>query len=170
MDTKVIADIPSSIIGAVLVLGMLGIVQIHPLIIFFGWVLLNISMVFQSFANIISGGYKNDHHRNQATGDSWREGMMAGILLYIAILGFPLAIILWRKVASTNIGLLVGTVFICLILGYLNVKFRYYIFKKYTPEEKAKSIKLRDLVRHLRWYNWVVFVITFILILSYIFS
>lgn len=169
MDPKIIADIPTSIISSIIILGLMGIIQIHPFIIFSAWVLLSTSVIFQRSADVISGGYKNDWHRNEATGNRWREGLVAAIFLVGLLLAVPIASIMWKRVESTNIQLLLGTILTCFVLSYLNVKFRYKIFKKFTPEEKEKSIKLRDLWKYLRWYHWIIFIIVIFFLRSYIF-
>ncbi|MFA5126760.1 MAG: hypothetical protein WC465_01995 [Patescibacteria group bacterium] len=169
MDPKIIADIPTSIIACIIILGVLGIIQIHPFIIFSAWVLMSASMVFQCSADIMSGGYKNDWHRNEMAGDKWREGSIATIFLFGLVLAIPIASIMWKRVESTSMQLLLGTILVCLVLSYLNVRWRYKIFKKFTPEEKEKSIRLRDLSKYLRWYHWIIFLITLLFLRSYIF-
>lgn len=169
MEPKIIADIPMSIIVCIIILGILGIIQIHPFIIFSTWVLMSASTVIQCSADIMSGGYKNDWHRNEMTGNRWREGLIATIFLVGPLLFIPIALFMWKKVESNNVQLLLGTILVCIILGYLNVKFRYNIFKRFTPEEKEKSIKLKDLRKYIRWYHWIIFPIALLFLWSYIF-
>ncbi|MEI7719840.1 MAG: hypothetical protein WCI89_01370 [bacterium] len=168
MNPKSIADIPIAIISVVFIAGITGVVSINPFLILLGWVLVAMSSVFLMFANVINGGYKNDWHRNQGTGDKWREGLIAIGLLFGMIATF-MAQILWESTGSTDMRLLVGIIIIGIIFSYLNIKFRYKVFEQLTPEEKESPIKISDLGKYIRWYVWLIFLLYVIELLPFIF-
>ncbi len=167
MDPKSIADIPIAIATGIIIIGFSGFVTVNPLIMFFAWTFFITSFLFLMIANVITGGYKNDWHRNEATGEHWREGLI-GIVLLWSIFAVAISMAMWDKIGSSNIQLLIVVIAACFFLSYLNVKFRYKIFNKFTPEEKENPIKIRDLKKYIRWYHWLILFTIFVILLPYI--
>jgi CHASE2 domain-containing sensor protein len=169
MDSRSLADIPLSVIALILLSGISGTITISPLVMFSGWVLFVISIMFLSFANVISGGYKNDWHRNIEVGNQWREISIA-VALLLGLFGFFTAFSLWKKIDPRSTLLLLAVVITSLFLGYCNVMFRYKVFRGLTPEEKEEPIKLSELKKYIRWYHWLIFITIGIFLIPFIFS